>query len=123
MNEVTFQTQRTNDSQGYSGSVAMPSPGGVAPSEDLTQRYMMESRRELLQELAVRRGPSLGEGVLALGSLTIGAVVTAVLVNGSTTVVSGYLGSQHVTQTNTLPLIIVVWAALFLINVAWMRRR
>jgi hypothetical protein len=83
----------------------------------------MEPRREPSQELAVRRGPSLGESVLALGSLTIGAVVTAVLVNGSTTVVSGYLGSQHTVQSNTLPLIIVVWAALFLINVAWMRRK
>ena len=123
MNEVTFQPQRTNDLQGYMGSAATPSPGGVATSEDSTQQYLMEPRHELPQELAVRRGPSLGESVLALGSLTIGAVVTAVLVNGSTTVVSGYLGSQHVTQTNTLPLIIVVWAALFLINVAWMRRR
>ena len=36
---------------------------------------------------------------------------------------SAMLGTQTATYQNTLPFVVVVWVALFLINVAWARRR
>jgi hypothetical protein len=131
MNEIAYRESTANAVRGAQGQDTVPAPGGAALTEDVAQRLLAELRRDMnqqidwqvQQQLTTRRGPSLGEATLALGSLCIGAVVTGILVANATTVTSGLLGTQTATHQNTLPFVVVVWVALFLVNVAWARRR
>ena len=125
MNEVAYRSQGANEVGGLRATGASQQP------EEWTQRALAEMRRDmslqldaqLQQRLASRRGPSFGEATLAIGSLAVGAAITAILVNGSTTISSGMWGASNVSHVNTLPLVIVIWTALLLINIAWSRRR
>lgn len=129
MNEMALN-HLTNDVRGRPESLAAPS-ASVASGDDLAQRLLGEMRRDMSQQidwhvqqqLAVRRGPSLGEATLALGSLAVGALVTGILANDATTVTSGLFGQQNTSHLNTLPFIVIVWAALIAINLVWARRR
>jgi hypothetical protein len=114
----------------YDDGAPQPAPGALL-TEDAAQRLLAEMRRDMTQQidwqvqqaLVARRGPSLGEAGLAIGSLAAGAAVTGVLIANSTTLVQGLWGTQSVSHLNILPYVALVWLAVLAVNVIWARRR
>jgi hypothetical protein len=104
---------------------------GALLSDEASQRLLAEVRRDMTQQidwqvqqhLAARRGPSVGEAVLALGSLGAGAGVTAVLVSHATVLSWGLWGTQSVSHMDILPYVALVWLAVIVVNLIWARRR
>jgi hypothetical protein len=130
VNEIAYRPPAMQADYGLGQPVAA-SPPAVPVAEDTVQRIVAEVSRDLQQQIewqvqrqiATRRGPSLTEAVMILGSLATGTIITGLLVANATTVVSGIFGTQTATHLNTLPLIVVVWLALIGINLVWARRR
>jgi hypothetical protein len=130
VNETVSRDMRINQALPRMPEAPGPSSSFPAP-EEWSQRALADMRREVgqmvewqvQQHLPVRSGPTPMETVLALGSVVAGAAVTAVLVMNATTVNTGFLGTQTISHYNTLPLVVVVWLALLVINVVWARRR
>jgi hypothetical protein len=131
---VTMSTRlhRAPEIAATHASIEESSPPAEPPLADETaQRLLAELNRDLhqqiewqiQQQLAVRRGPALGEAILAVGSMAAGSVVTAILVANSTTLVQGLWGTQTASHLNILPYVLVVWAAVIAINLVWARRR
>lgn len=131
MNDIAYRQPSLQTDRTLEQPIPAQTAGAVPINEDTIQRIAAEVRRELRQDvewevqrrLAARHVPAPTEAVLMLGSLVAGVAVTAILVANATTITSGFLGTQSASHLNTLPLVVVIWLALFAINLIWARRR